>query len=54
MEETKEKTPVTAFEMQKAMKELLREHLVGITGETEEGALTFALPGGQTFEIVVR
>ena len=54
MEETKEKTPVTAFEMQKAMKELLREHLVGITGETEEGALTFTLPGGQTFEIVVR
>ena len=47
MEETKEKTPITALD-------LLRDNLVGLVGETEEGKLTFTLPGGQTFEIFVR
>lgn len=54
MEETKEKTPITALDLQNAMKELLRDNLVGLVGETEEGELTFTLPGGQTFEIFVR
>ena len=54
MEETKEKTPATALELQNTIKELLRENIVGLVGETEEGGLTFALPGGQSFQIFVR
>ena len=54
MEETKEKTPATALELQNVIKELLRENIVGLVGETETGELTFALPGGQSFQIFVR
>ena len=54
MEEQKEKTPVTAIDLQKAIKELLRNNIVGFVRETEKGVLTFTLPGGKTFEISVR
>ncbi len=53
MEEQKEKTPATALDLQKVIKELLRENIVGLVGETETGTLTFTLPGGNTFEITV-
>ncbi len=54
MEETKEKTSITALEMQNAVKELLREHIVGLVAETKQGELSFTLPGGQTFSINVQ
>jgi hypothetical protein len=42
MEETKEKTPATALEMEKTIKELLREDIVGFIQETEgEGFLFY-------------
>ena len=53
MDKAKEKTPATALELQKVIKELLRENIVGIVGETEAGELTFTLPGGQAFRIFV-
>ena len=54
MNKAKEKTSAMAVEMQKIIKELLREHIVGVVGETTEGELIFTLPGGDSFQISVR
>ena len=53
MNNTKEKISATLTDMQNAIKQLLKEHLVGITTE-EKGALHFVLPGGQAFLITVK
>ena len=54
MEETKEKTPATALEMEKTVKELLRENIVGFIQETEGEGFCFTLPGGKSFHLLVR
>ena len=53
MENTKEKTSATTADMQNAIKQLLRDNLVGFTTE-ERGNLRFILPGGQGFTITVK
>ena len=53
MNNTKEKTSASVADMQNAIKQLLKEHLVGVTTE-EKGALRFVLPGGQAFLITVK
>ena len=54
MEKTKEKTPATALEMEKTVKELLREDIVGFIQETEGEGFYFTLPCGKSFHILVR
>lgn len=53
MNNTKENISATTADMQNAIKQLLKENLVGFTME-EKGALRFVLPGGQAFLITVK
>ena len=52
--ETKEKTPATALDVEKVLKDLLRENVVGLTEESAEGGFDFFLPNRQRFHISVR
>lgn len=53
MKNMTEKISATVADMQNAIKQLLKDNLVGFTME-EKGDLRFVLPGGQAFLITVK
>ena len=50
---TKEIQQANVGDLTLAVKELLKEHLVGITEQEGENVLKFSLAGGQSFRIIV-
>ncbi len=54
MEETKEKKMATAVELAEMVRELLRENVVGLVGDTEGEGVSFSLAGGQKFYLSVK
>ena len=53
MENTKEKTPATAFDMKEILIQLLREDIVGIVWERGVTDFDFVIPCGKKFRITV-
>ena len=54
MEKTKVKKSATAQDMINALKEFLKEDLIGWFSVEKQGEIYFSLPAGKTFSICVK